>query len=356
MELNTVLSSAHPVVTGKDCLQEMKKYIPGSTSKIFILVDENSEKHCFPLFKQNLKDLNLEVLKIKSGEVNKSLDTCTYLWETLINKDADRKSLLINLGGGVIGDMGGFVASTFKRGINFMNVPTTLLSQVDASIGGKVGIDFKELKNELGLFSNPLAVFIEPDFLRTLPERELLSGFAEVIKHALIADKEYWKEISSLTDLSADKISPLVFKSINIKREIVEQDPKEEGIRKVLNFGHTIGHAIESYFLKSSSPLLHGEAVVIGMICESFLSFKKDLLSKEQLDEVSAFIFSVFQKMEINKSNFQDFIQLMKHDKKSAAGEINFSLIGPIGHSSFNQICQEGLILEALEYYISYEI
>ena len=234
-------------------------------SKIFVIVDENTKMHCLPLLSfEGMPDYQL--ISIQAGEHHKNITTCNEIWEKLISADADRQSIVLNLGGGVIGDMGGFCAATFKRGIRFLQIPTTLLSQVDASVGGKLGIDFKEVKNAVGLFQNPEAVIIQPNFLQTLSYRELRSGFAEVIKHALIEDENQWKKLQNTVDLKAIDFQELIHHSVLIKKLIVEEDPFELGIRKKLNFGHTIGHAIESFYLNSDDPLLHGEAIAWGMV------------------------------------------------------------------------------------------
>ncbi|MCZ2102743.1 MAG: 3-dehydroquinate synthase, partial [Chitinophagales bacterium] len=239
-----------------------------SWSKIFVLVDENTEKYClFHLLEQ--MDLPIHVIKIPSGEQHKNLNTCQLVWQNLMAKGADRLSLLINLGGGVIGDLGGFCAGTYMRGIRFIQIPTTLLSQVDASVGGKLGVDFMERKNMIGLFGNPEAVFIFTDFLKTLPERELKSGYAEMLKHALIADKDAWNRLSKTDVATINDWESTIYESVMIKQSIIQEDPLEAGKRKILNFGHTVGHAIESYWISREKPLLHGEAIAIGMVAEA---------------------------------------------------------------------------------------
>ncbi|MCC6690576.1 MAG: 3-dehydroquinate synthase, partial [Bacteroidia bacterium] len=265
---------------GSESLKQLSNQLKKTEYKksiFFILVDQNTIVHCLPYLIAEVKSLkNAEIIEIESGEQNKNIKVCIELWKVLGEYQANRKSVIINLGGGVICDIGGFVASTFKRGIEFINIPTTLLAQVDASVGGKTGIDFNNFKNEIGVFNNPSAVIVNPYFLKTLSKKEYLSGFAEIIKHALIADLAYWEKILK-TELSDEVgIAELVKQSIAIKRKVVESDPHEKGLRKILNFGHTIGHALESYFLeKNESIVLHGEAVAAGMICEAYLSFRK---------------------------------------------------------------------------------
>ncbi len=325
--------------------------INGAFSKTMVLVDENTRTHCLPVLKKYLPGIDLQILEIQSGEIHKNIETCQLIWKQMMDWEADRKSLLINLGGGVIGDMGGFCAATFKRGIPFIQVPTTLLAQVDASIGGKLGIDFAYIKNSIGLFSDPGAVFIDPVFLETLSERQIRSGFAEIIKHSLIADEEQWKQISSITDLSTVDWGSILVPSLKIKQQIVEIDPFERNIRKALNFGHTVGHAIESYYLDAAEPLLHGEAIAAGMVVEAYLS--KDLvgLSLEEVTAIGQFIQKIFGKIDIPKSSYEKLIHLMLNDKKNEGRAINFSCIQPIGKVQVNQEAAPELIIKALEFY-----
>ena len=327
-------------------------------SKLFILVDENSLKYCYPQLVEKI-DLfkDAELIEIESGEENKTIEICTQIWSSLSEYGGDRKSLFVNVGGGVICDIGGFVASTFKRGIDYINIPTSLLSQVDASVGGKVGIDLNNLKNEIGLFNNPSAVFINSSFLSTLDFRQRLSGFAEIIKHALIADYNYWKKISTITIHNIDKLEEIIISSIKIKNNIVQQDPTENNIRKILNFGHTIGHAIETNSLEENNKkkLLHGEAIAIGMICEAYLSHKICKLKKDELLEITNFILNHFHPFKIKKMNTARLIELMKHDKKNDNREINFSLLSSIGKCEINKTATENLIIESLNYFSEQE-
>lgn len=321
--------------------------------KIFIMADENTFKHCLPILLSKIEILQeAEIIEVANGEENKNIDVCIQVWEMLTEKRATRNDLLICLGGGVICDMGGFIASTFKRGMHYLNIPTTLLAQVDASVGGKVGIDLNGIKNLVGLFTNPKAVFVYPTFLYSLDRRQILSGFAEIIKHALVADKKYWNQIKK-TDLDhVGQLTDQIARSIEIKNEIVTDDPTEKGMRKALNFGHTIGHAIETFsMLKNKLPLLHGEAVAIGMVCEAFLSRKLAGLSGTELSEIVSYIKSLYPPYSIPVSTYDYIIDLMKDDKKSENGELNFSLISKIGTVKINHSCNEELIRDALEYY-----
>ncbi len=300
-------------------------------SKIGILVDENTKEFCLPLLSEIKESV---IIEIKSGEENKNIDSCNLIWEALTKNCFDRNSLLINLGGGVIGDMGGFCASTYKRGIDFIQVPTTLLAMVDASVGGKLGVDFNGLKNQVGLFSNPKSVIINPEFLQTLPENQLKSGFAEVIKHALTSDKNLWKEIISVP-FNEMNWGGIIETSINIKNKIVLSDPYEKGERKKLNFGHTFGHAIESYYLQKGTPILHGEAIFMGIILETELSS----LSVSEKNDIKNYILSNFSlPYTPSKSNLLNFL---RNDKKNFEEKINFSLLEGIGNCTINNLFSE---------------
>lgn len=324
-------------------------------TSLFILADENSMNHCMPeLVARVPKLLEAEVVEIESGEINKNIETCTQVWMALSELGADRKSLLINLGGGVITDMGGFIASAFKRGIAFVNIPTTLLAQVDASVGGKTGVDLGSLKNEIGFFAEPEEVFIYPGFLKTLDPREYVSGLAEILKHGLIADKEYWNRCYEAELQDVGIIGDFISESIRIKSEIVTRDPKESGERKKLNFGHTVGHAIESLFLeRGERTLLHGEAVAIGMICEAYISTRIAGLSEDCLKEIKENILWYFSFQELNAMDDHRILELMRHDKKNSGGEIRMVLLEDIGDSVYDKTVSTGLILESLKYYRS---
>lgn len=320
-------------------------------SKIFFLVDQNTAEHCLPRLTVQLPELeHYDIIEVDPGEENKNIDYCIGVWQMLLDFGADRKSLLINLGGGVITDMGGFAASTFKRGIDFVQIPTTLLSQVDASVGGKTGIDMGSVKNIIGTFTEPKAVFIVSDFLKTLDNRQLISGFAEIVKHGLIADKEYYSQVSETQPNEAG--DDIIHRSVQIKNNVVTEDPKEKGLRKILNFGHTIGHAVETYsLLNDKDPLLHGEAIAMGMICESYLSHKYAGLSHTELEDITAYIRSVFPDYHLMTESYPSVIEYMKNDKKNEMGKINFSLLEGIGACKYDFFLEEPDIIEALDYY-----
>jgi 3-dehydroquinate synthase len=318
-------------------------------SKIVVLVDTLTEQHCLPFLIQILQNQVPYKIIIPSGERYKTLSTCQHIWNELFKANADRNTLLINLGGGVIGDMGGFCAATYKRGIPFIQIPTTLLSQVDASIGGKLGIDYHDIKNSIGVFCNPQAVFIDTFFLNTLSHEERKSGFAEMLKHALIADSEQWHQIKKLNPIEYEKLNPFLTASLLIKKNIVEQDPYEKGIRKSLNFGHTIGHAIESSSFQTTEPLLHGEAVAYGMVAEAYLSIKGADLSQHEFREIKTTIFNIYGSFKFKNQDPQQLLALMRQDKKNEGEGINFSLLPTIGSVKVNCIIPEHDILEALK-------
>ncbi len=329
-------------------LIERKKY-----STLFILVDENTFEHCYPKFIQNFKTTkSLEMIKITSGEINKNLETCIRVWNAITELGGDRKSLLITLGGGVITDLGGFVASCFKRGIDFVNIPTTLLSMVDASVGGKTGVDLGVLKNQIGVFSNPEMVLIDTEYLTTVSEREIKSGMAEIIKYGLTYDIKLFNKIKQYKSLN---ISDLIFRSIEIKNNVVQQDPKEQNIRKILNFGHTLGHAIESFFLESENKknLTHGEAIAIGMVCESYLSSKLLGFSFEKVTEIKNVILTIYDKTTLLKDDFHKIMELLKHDKKNINGQVNFVLLNDYEDYQLNCKVPVNLIESSMEFYNS---
>ncbi|MFL1012887.1 3-dehydroquinate synthase [Flavisericum labens] len=323
-------------------------------SKVFILVDENTHQFCLPKFLEKLySDAEVEIIEIESGEINKTIDTCVGVWNALSELNADRKSLLINIGGGVITDLGGFVACTFKRGIAYINVPTTLLSMVDASVGGKTGVDLGALKNQIGVISNPNLVLIDTDYLETLPQNQMRSGLAEMLKHGLITGEGYWNNFLDLSKLSLNDLDRLIHESVIIKKNVVEQDPFENGLRKSLNFGHTLGHAVESHFLShpEKSTLLHGEAIVIGMILECYISAELLGFPKGLVDDIKSLFIGYYGKVTIDKTDYAPIIDLLKYDKKNSHGSINFVLLEDIGKHKLDCTVDENLIIESIEYY-----
>ncbi len=320
-----------------------------SASAWVILADKNTHRFCYPVLKDHLPPH--EIIVVESGEANKNIGACIEIWTKLTLMGLDRNALLLNLGGGVIGDMGGFVASSYKRGISFVNLPTTLLSQVDASIGGKLGIDFMGYKNHIGLFRNPDKVIVHQPFLKTLPENELRSGYAEVIKHNLISDRDHWKVLTNSSAWKSNISEDLVRHSIQIKSDIVNEDPLEKGLRKVLNYGHTIGHAIETCYLGGDFALLHGEAVAAGMIIENFISNSKGMLASSEMNEANSYILNTFGKVRINENDFQRIVELARQDKKNSGKEIRATLIKEIGQAQWDITVTPEEVIVALEQY-----
>ena len=326
-----------------------------SFSKIFILVDSNTHEACLPRFLPKLEtSLEIEVIEMEQGEEVKNLDTCNSIWKVLSELEADRRSLLINLGGGVLTDLGGFVAATFRRGIAFINVPTTLLSMVDAAVGGKTGINLDSLKNQIGVIRPADMVLIDTVFLKTLPANEMRSGLAEMLKHGLIKDEDYWNRLLRLEDMNTEDLDELIRESIVIKEEIVLQDPTEKHLRKSLNYGHTLGHAIESYFLESpaKTKLLHGEAVAAGMIMETFISFEQCGFPPEKLQGITEAITRVFGKIDLKEEDFEEIKNLLKFDKKNEKGNINFVLLKDIGKPVIDCQVSNEILDKACSYYL----
>lgn len=346
------------VYFNSEVYSELNKHIKTTQpSKIFILVDTNTHEYCLPQFLEKLEsdDIIIEVMEIPEGEDHKTIDICTGVWEALSEYNADRKSLLINLGGGVVTDLGGFVASTFMRGIKYINIPTSLLAMVDASIGGKTGVDLGALKNQIGIINEGEMVGIDIDYLSTLPQNQMVSGYAEMIKHGLIYDENYWNVLTNLQNLDISDLEQLIYDSVIIKNTIVTEDPREQGLRKTLNFGHTLGHAIESYFLENAdkTPLLHGEAIAIGMILETYLSHKVCGLSIEALNHIKDAILKTYQKTIFLENDKSSIIELLKYDKKNSHGIVKFVLLESIGQAKIDCEASNSLILEAFNFYDS---
>ncbi|MGY8945590.1 MAG: 3-dehydroquinate synthase [Flavobacteriales bacterium] len=322
-----------------------------SYSKIFIHLDTNTKKDCLSILLDKIKINDFDIIVSNDGENHKNIETCMFLWKELSLQGADRKSLIINLGGGVVGDMGGFIASTFKRGIDYINIPTTLLSMVDASVGGKTGIDLGILKNQIGTFYDPKMVIIDSDYLKTLSKSEISSGYAEIFKHSLISDLELFNNLSSELNSNIIYNDQVIQQSIEIKNKIVLIDKKENKERKALNFGHTLGHAIESFFLNSDKRLLHGEAIGIGIVLASYISYKYFNFPLTNLDRIKNHILSVYKKSPFNSSEITKIIELLKHDKKNSHGKINFVLLKEIGVPVYDIQVENKLIIDSFEYY-----
>jgi 3-dehydroquinate synthase len=337
---------------GDDALTGLSRFLQHAAyDKVAVLVDDNTFVHCYGQLAPYLPEHHL--IRVPSGELHKNLATCSLIWEEMTRLQLSRQSLLINVGGGVIGDMGGFCAGVYKRGIAFVQVPTTLLSQVDASVGGKTGVDFMGFKNHLGVFQEPVKVFIFPGFLKTLSQREIRSGYAEIIKHWLIAKAASFESQKTIGLDTADWAG-LIAESVGIKAAVVAADPLEKGLRKVLNFGHTVGHAIETFFLNQQGPdLLHGEAVAIGMVCESYLSAQRGLLSAQELKSIEQFIVSVYGKVDIAAADLPAISQLALQDKKNTGTIIKCTLLNGIGRAIYDQPISLEEIQHSIRYYTS---
>ena len=357
--VTTIKSGLHNIIIGNEACKVLDDHLSQETMNPFILVDDQTKVHCLPyLMNCSEKIIWDNIIQIPEGEKYKNLQQCEIIWNRMFQNKADRNALLINLGGGMISDLGGFAASTFKRGIRYFNIPTSLTGQVDASIGGKVGINHGEIKNQIGLFSFPRLIVIDPVFLKTLPEREIRSGFTEIIKHALIADRKLWEKIlhSSMQELlnfPSDKNAwiQLITESVRIKNNIVSSDPYEKNLRKYLNFGHTVGHAIEAHALHTEHDIhTHGEAIAAGMICEMYISSKVTGFSFSDVETVSNHIIRYTGHHLISRSSFNDLVSLMEHDKKNISGKIMFTLLSEIGKPVINKSCEQQIIFESFEY------
>jgi 3-dehydroquinate synthase len=319
-------------------------------SKATVLTDVNTSKYCYP--KIHPKMGPHDKIEVASGEELKNIATCEYIWSEMTDQAMDRHSVLIILGGGVLGDMGGFCAATYKRGIDFILIPTTLLSQVDASIGGKLGIDFNHFKNHIGVFQTPALTLLDAGFLTTLPKEEKRSGFAEVIKHALIADNSMW-EVIKKNSLDNQHWDSLLKHSVKVKLNVVTEDPYEKGLRKTLNAGHTIGHALETYLLNANRKVLHGEAVAAGIICEGFLARERGMLEPEEFDQMCSYILEVFGKVTFQPEEAEAIAALAKQDKKNKGNKILCVLLEGIGKARWDCEVRPEDVKRALSFYCS---
>jgi len=353
--MQPIQANGYPILFGENGYQFLNEFIEEKNySTIFILVDTHSNEWCLNrLLPLLATSKTIEIIEIEAGESEKNIHTCVELWTVMTELGADRKTVLLNLGGGVITDIGGFVAATFKRGIDFIHIPTTLLAMVDAAVGGKNGVDLGTLKNQIGVIKVPQLVLIDTDYLSTLPKNEMRSGLAEMLKHGLIHDAPYWKAFKELSQVDFADFDTLIHRSVAIKNEIVMQDPTEDGIRKALNFGHTLGHAIESYCLESNEKptLLHGEAVAIGMILESYLSWQKGLITAVEYQEIKTAINAIFDPVTFDQKDLQPILDLLIHDKKNEYGKVQFALLQGIGNIKINQEVENELIIKSFEDY-----
>ena len=321
--------------------------------RTFILVDETTEQLCLPLVAGFDCVRDAQIITIGATDQNKTLDSLSHVWTELQRGGATRHSLMINLGGGMVTDLGGFAASTFKRGLNYINIPTTLLAMVDASVGGKTGINFGGLKNEIGVFSCAKSVILDTTVLKTMDHENICSGYAEMLKHGLIANEEMLAELLNfdLDVIDYYQLSRMLADSVQVKERIVDEDPTEQGIRKALNLGHTIGHAFESYAMKSMRPILHGYAVAYGLVCELYLSCVKTGFPVDKMRQVVRFVNENYGKLPITCDDYPALLELMTHDKKNVGDTINFTLLGGVGDIRINQTATKEEICEALDFY-----
>ena len=349
--MKSIKSVGYTIYIGNQIFDQLTHFISAQHySKYIILCDENTLTHCLPLLLQHTQQFEeAEVIEIEPGEQSKSIEIATHIWQTLLDVKADKQTLLINLGGGVVSDLGGFVASTYKRGIDYINIPTSLLAMADASVGGKTGIDFGSIKNSIGTISQPKAVFIYPDFLQTLANNHLKNGLAEVYKIALTCSAPFWKTLSA--PKAAISLEQLITKSVSLKNSIVKKDPTEKNIRKALNFGHTAGHAIEATLLGTKSTLLHGEAIIIGIIMESWLSYQKKLMTKSELTEIVSVLIARFKPKAIDKKHIASIIELTLQDKKNKNQQIQAALLKGIGHYQLDVAVSITHIEKAFDFY-----
>ncbi len=320
--------------------------------RIFLLTDETTEQLCRPLVKECKAVLGAQGIVIGATDVNKTLNTLASVWSALSQGKASRKSLLINLGGGMVTDLGGFAAACFKRGIDFINVPTTLLSMVDAAVGGKTGINFNGLKNEIGAFQEAQGVIVDTEFLRTLDDANLRSGYAEMLKHSLLETPEMWADHLKFNLAQPDypHLQELVAQSIHCKQRIVAEDPHEHGLRKALNLGHTVGHAFESFAMEQNRPILHGYAVAYGLVCELFLSAAHTGFPTEQMRQTVQFVRNYYGTFAFTCNDYEHLYDLMLHDKKNVGGVINFTLLGGIGDICLNQHLSKEDVFESFDF------
>lgn len=344
------------VIICHDLSQDLKKAVTSQHfDKLFILTDEHTKEFCYPVISRFdwLKEADIHLISIAPGDMHKNVETLAYVWKTLGNEGATRHSLMLNLGGGMVTDLGGFAASTFKRGIRYINIPTTLLAMVDASVGGKTGINFNGLKNEIGVFSPAQHVLIDTQFLKTLDTPNLLSGYAEMLKHGLISTTEHWAELLNfdMDHIDYKRLQLLVETSVQIKEDIVEKDPFEKGIRKALNVGHTVGHAFESWALENGRPVLHGYAVAWGIVCELYFSCLMTGFPKDKLRQTIQFIKEHYGVLTFDCKEYDRLYEFMTHDKKNVGHLINFTLLGEIGDIRINQPATKEEILNMLDFY-----
>lgn len=354
--MNIIEAKHYNVVFGLDAYNVLGEYLNEKAyTNIIILTDVNCNEVCMPHFLAHLPtNVPFEIIEIEAGEEHKNLETCSGVLETMAELGADRNSVVVTLGGGVVSDLGGFVASVYMRGIDSIYVPTTLLAMVDASVGGKTGVDLGGIKNIIGTFTLPKMVVIDETYLQTLSGRQLKAGYAEMLKHGLIYDQSYFRHLKDISNIDFSDIEMIIYHSVYIKNEIVLADPKEKGQRQILNFGHTIGHAVESYFLKEkpNETVLHGEAVALGMLVEAFISMQLAGLTQEEFDEISSGIDAIFERIKLTEPELLNVLEWMKFDKKNVGGEIRMVLLPSLGQAVYGINVDKQLIINAFMQYM----
>ena len=349
------MAGEHPVHFGAEALHRLQEHLIGlqPSTPVLVLADTHTAYACAPVLMEEVPALReREVVVVPAGEGSKGVDTCSALWEHLAAQAAGRDALLVCLGGGVVTDLGGFVAATYKRGIRFIHVPTTLMGMVDAAIGGKTAIDAAGIKNLVGVFAQPLMVCVQPAFLRTLGKRELLNGVAEMVKHGLVRDAAHWSAVRRARLHDLDALEPLIERSATIKAEVVTEDPRESGPRKLLNFGHSIGHALEAFALESPDrDLLHGEAVAIGMVCATWLSWRLGHLDRDRMNAIQEHLMGLFPPFHFGSADHHRIVELMRNDKKNAPDRFRFVLLTGIGEAIFDVPVTPVQVGDALDHY-----
>ena len=341
---------------GSGAIEYSERFL-ASFPRIIVLVDENVAVHCLPVFQERLPSISIDgTINILAGEEKKNLEASMYIWNELTRLRVDRDALIVNLGGGVVSDIGGFTSATFKRGVRFINYPTTLLGMIDAAIGGKTGIDFGKYKNQVGLFVDPVGVVIDPVFLKTLDDKQLQSGFAELLKYALITDLDLWEMLKGHRFNEISEWDKIIVKAARDKIDIVKHDAFEKGMRKNLNFGHTVGHSFESYFLMAGSPVTHGVAIAAGMICETYISAKMHGISCEVVNEIVSMIDLNFGRLDFTVEQIPALFEIMMQDKKVRYGKLQFSLLKKLGKTIHNCEVADDLLKESLHFYIERRI
>lgn len=356
MPIRILRAETYPILIGEDIFDEIQVHLREpeiKDAKYILMVDENTRNHCLPLLLEKLDQFkDATIIEIPSGEDNKIIPTCLEIWQNLIDLKADRNTVLVNVGGGALTDIAGFIAATYRRGIRFINFPTTLVGQIDAAFGGKVGVNLSDLKNQIGVFANPDAVYIYPAFLKTLPVMDKLSGFAEVVKYALIMDQHFWKLLRNVNFVQIKFWDDIIYRSVEIKNRIVKNDPFDKRLRKRLNFGHTIGHAFETIALRRmDKSMSHASSIAMGIICETFLSSRVKGLPWETTEEIASYILQNFPYYPLEDEDMEKIIEILQHDQKDAGASVNFTLIPSLGHALIDQYCDPETILSCLQFY-----